>query len=98
MTRALPTEAALARATAATWGPRPTTQPNRESGRAAACEARLRKWTPDRSGALLGFCGVELASGLILNDLRIMSGQRGPWAAMPAQKQLDRDGNPASRR
>ena len=27
-----------------------------------------------------------------------MSGQRGPWAAMPAQKQLDRDGNPASRR
>jgi len=54
----------------------------------------LMKWTPRRSGALLGFCSVQLPSGMILNDLRIMTGRNGLWVAMPAQKQLDRDGQP----
>ncbi len=54
--------------------------------------ARLKKWTPHRSGALLGFCSVQLPSGMILHDIRIMAGKNGPWCAMPAQKQLDRDG------
>jgi hypothetical protein len=45
-------------------------------------------------GALVGFCSVELASGMIVNDLRLMTGNNGPWVAMPTQKQFDRDGNP----
>lgn len=73
---------------AATWGSRP--EASRKPRR-----ARLRKWTPHVSGrALLGFLSVELASGLILNDLRLMTGKNGHWIAMPSQKQLDRDGNP----
>ena len=43
---------------------------------------------------MLGFLSVELASGLILNDLRLMTGKNGHWIAMPAVKLLDRDGNP----
>jgi DNA-binding cell septation regulator SpoVG len=57
-------------------------------------QAKLRKWTGHRSGTLLGFCSVELASGMVINDLRLLTGKNGPWVAMPSQKQLDRDGNP----
>jgi hypothetical protein len=64
-------------------------EPSRQSRR-----ARLRKWTPHTSGVQLGFLSVELASGLILNDLRLMTGKNGHWIAMPAVKLLDRDGNP----
>jgi hypothetical protein len=35
-----------------------------------------------------------LASGMIANDLRVMTGKNGPWAATPAQKQFDPNGNP----
>ena len=44
--------------------------------------------------SLIGFCSVELASGMVANDLRVMTGKNGPWAATPAQKQFDPDGNP----
>jgi len=70
---------------AAAWGLRP--EASRRPQR-----ARLRKWTPHASGALLGFLSVELASGLILNDLRLMTGKNGYWITLPAVKQLDRDG------
>jgi DNA-binding cell septation regulator SpoVG len=80
---ARPSEREL-RAAAATWGSRP----------AAARRPRLRKWTPHASGARLGFMSVELASGLILNNLRLMTGKNGHWIAMPAVKLLDRDGHP----
>ena len=71
----------------AAWGSRPeaSRQPRR---------ARLRKWTQHASGGRLGFVSVELSSGLILNDLRLMTGKNGHWIAMPAVRVLDRDGNP----
>jgi hypothetical protein len=31
---------------------------------------------------------------MVANDLRVMTGKNGPWAATPAQKQLDPNGNP----
>jgi hypothetical protein len=43
---------------------------------------------------MLAFLSIELASGMIVNGLRLMTGTRGPWIAMPSQKQLDRDGKP----
>ena len=70
-------------ATATAWGDRPR-----------ARRMKIRKWAPYRSGAALGFIDVELPSGMILIGLRLMSGNAGPWVALPAQKQLDRDGNP----
>jgi DNA-binding cell septation regulator SpoVG len=91
---ARPSESELCRGEAATWGARLDTQPNRTNRRATARQARLRKWTPYASGALLGFLSVEVASGLILNDLRLMTGKNGHWIATPAVKLVDRDGNP----
>jgi DNA-binding cell septation regulator SpoVG len=79
----------LRRGELAAWG-----RPNTSSGSltvVARRQAELRKWTPHRSGPLLGFVSVELASGLILNDLRLMAGRNGLWLAMPARR-LDREG------
>jgi hypothetical protein len=71
------------RIVAATWGdPPPPRRP------------KLTKWVPHRSGKLLGFASVQLASGMILHDLRVMTGKNGLWVAMPAQKQFDREGQP----
>jgi DNA-binding cell septation regulator SpoVG len=69
--------------TAAVWGDRPP-----------ARRVKIRKWAPYRSGAALGFIDVELPSGMIFIGLRLMTGKRGPWVAMPAQRQLGREGNP----
>jgi hypothetical protein len=43
---------------------------------------------------MLAFLSVELASGMIVNGLRLMTGKNGFCVAMPSQKQLDRDGKP----
>jgi hypothetical protein len=69
------------------WGapPVPRRQPR---------QPRLKDYAPHRAGAMLAFLSVELASGIIINGLRLMVGTSGPWVAMPSQKQFDRDGNP----
>jgi hypothetical protein len=59
--------------------------------------AKIRRWNPHRNpaGSLLGFLSVELPSGLIINDLKLMIGPAGtPWIALPAIKrpQLDENG------
>jgi hypothetical protein len=69
------------------WGPRP-------EARRQSRQPRLKACTPHRSGATLAFLSIELASGMIVNRLRLMTGPSGPWIAMPSQKQLDGDGNP----
>jgi DNA-binding cell septation regulator SpoVG len=73
--------------------PPPQNEAARRS-RSGEAKPKLKAWKPHRSGALLGFCSVQLPSGMILHDLRVMSGKNGLWVAMPAQKQLDRDGQP----
>jgi DNA-binding cell septation regulator SpoVG len=57
-------------------------------------QPRLKDCIPHRSGSMLAFLSVELASGMIVNGLRLMTGTHGPWIAMPSQKLLDRDGKP----
>jgi hypothetical protein len=49
---------------------------------------------PHRSGAMLRFLAVQLASGIVVNELKLTTGANGPWIAMPAQKQFDHVGNP----
>jgi hypothetical protein len=58
--------------------------------------AQLLKFTPlPGAKATRAFFAIQLASGLILNDLRLMLGPKGAWwVAMPAVKMTDRDGNP----
>jgi hypothetical protein len=42
-----------------------------------------------------GFLTVELPSGMIISDCKLMIGPAGrPWVALPAIRQLDRDGEP----
>jgi len=62
-----------------------------------ASAAKVRRWQPFRNEArtMLGFLSVELPSGLVINDAKLMVGPHGPhWIALPATKQLDKDGNP----
>ena len=53
---------------------------------------QIRDWRPLRKGSLLGFAKVELPSGMVLNDVTIMSGDRGPWASPPSKPMVGRDG------
>jgi hypothetical protein len=44
---------------------------------------------------MLAFLTIELPSGLVLNDCKLMNGPKGRrWIALPAAKQLDPDGKP----
>ena len=52
----------------------------------------IRDWRPLRKGSLVGFVKVELPSGMILNDVTVLSGDRGAWASPPSKPMIDRDG------
>ena len=57
--------------------------------------AKILRFTPHQAGSMLAFLSIELPSGMIVNDLKLMIGPAGkPWLAMPSQKQVDRDGSP----
>ena len=43
--------------------------------------------------SLVGFAKVEFPSRMVINDITILTGERGPWASPPSKPQLDRDGN-----
>ena len=53
---------------------------------------QIRDFRPMRKGSLLGFAKVELPSGMILSDVTILSGERGPWASPPSKPMIGRDG------
>ena len=78
-----PGESELRRGETATWGQKP--------------QPRIRKFTPFRNAAktILGFITIELSSGLIINDAKLMIGPQGRrWIDLPAVKQVDQDGRP----
>lgn len=45
-----------------------------------------------RRNSLLGFAKVEFPSGLIVSDVTILTGERGPWASPPSKPMINRDG------
>ena len=45
-----------------------------------------------RKNSLLGFAKVELPSGMIVADVTVLSGERGPWASPPSKLMVGRDG------
>ena len=53
---------------------------------------QIRDWRPMRKGSLLGFARIELPSGMILHDVTILTGEKGPWASPPSKPMIDRDG------
>jgi DNA-binding cell septation regulator SpoVG len=54
--------------------------------------ARIIEWRPLRKNSLLGFARVGFPSGMVISDVTILSGDRGPWASPPSKPMLDRDG------
>ena len=74
----------LRRAEAATWGPRPNTEP-------PPPRMKLLGFKPLVKGALRGFADVELPCGLRIRDVPILVGKNGAWANLPAKPQLDHD-------
>ena len=59
--------------------------------------AKIRRWQPFRNpaGTVLGFLSIELPSGLVINDAKLMVGPAGKhWIALPAIKQTGKDGEP----
>jgi hypothetical protein len=62
-----------------------------------ATAATIRSWRPFRNpaGTILGFLSIELPSGLVINDAKLMVGTAGKhWIALPAIKQIGKDGEP----
>lgn len=53
---------------------------------------KILDWREMRRNSLLGFAKVEFASGLIIADVTILTGERGPWASPPSKPMVSRDG------
>ena len=52
----------------------------------------IRDWRPMLKGLLLGFAKVEMPSGMVIGDVTILTGDRGPWASPPSKPMIGRDG------
>jgi hypothetical protein len=53
---------------------------------------RILNWRATRRSALGAFARVEFPSGIVINDIVILNGDRGPWASPPGRPIVDRDG------
>ncbi len=53
---------------------------------------RVLDWRPMRRNSLLGFVKVEMPSGMIVCDVSVLTGERGPWASPPSKPMIGRDG------
>jgi DNA-binding cell septation regulator SpoVG len=58
-------------------------------------DVKIRRWQSfqNPAGTMPGFVSVEMSSGLVINDCKLMVGPNDRrWVAMPSVKQFDRDG------
>jgi hypothetical protein len=53
---------------------------------------QILDWRPMRRNSLLGFAKVQLPSGIIITDVTILGGDRGPWASPPSKPMVGTDG------
>ncbi len=53
---------------------------------------KILDWRPMARNSLLGFAKVEFPSGMVIADVTILKGERGPWAAPPSKPMVGRDG------
>ena len=63
----------------------------------AARTVKILRWHPHRNsaGTVLGYFDVQLASGMIVNGCKLMTGPTGKyWVAPPSQQQTNKDGSP----
>lgn len=55
-------------------------------------DVRILDWREMRRNSLLGFARVELPSGMVIADVTILTGERGPYAMPPSKPMIGRDG------
>ena len=68
-------------------------QPDAEpAGAIARPKMRLVAFRPLRRNTLIGFCVVELPSGLVIRDISIREKNNKWWASLPSRPMLDADG------
>ena len=48
-----------------------------------------------RKGCLFGFAKIGMPSGMIVSDVTILTGERGPWASPPSKPTILTDGTVA---
>jgi hypothetical protein len=53
---------------------------------------RIHDWRQLRKNSLLGFARVELPSGMVVVDVTVLTGERGPWASPPSKPMIASDG------
>jgi len=53
---------------------------------------KIRDWRPLRKNTLLGFAKTESPSGMIISDVTVLAGEKGPWASPPSKPMVDRTG------
>ena len=82
-----PSQAALRRAEAATWGALPTPGHPGEQKR-----MRLIAWKPLVKNSLRGFATVLLPIGLKISDVPVLISNGKTWASLPSKPQVDKDG------
>jgi hypothetical protein len=71
----------------ATWGEPPGCKDSDELRRMV-----LREWRPARKNTLIGFCSIELPSGLQIDDIAVHLRNGRAWVSFPARPLLDADG------
>jgi DNA-binding cell septation regulator SpoVG len=53
---------------------------------------RILEWRPLRKKSLHGFVKVQMPSGMIVIDVKILTGERGAWASPPSKPVMSSDG------
>ncbi len=53
---------------------------------------KILEFRPLAKNSLIGFAKVEFPSGLIISDVTILTGERGPYAMPPSKPMVGRDG------
>ena len=53
---------------------------------------KILDWREMRRNSLLGFAKVEFPSGMIVSDVTLLQGEKGPWASPPSKPMIGRDG------
>ena len=54
---------------------------------------RILDWRPLRKNSLLGFVKIETPSGLVINDVTVLTSERGLWASPSSKPMVDRNGS-----
>jgi len=55
---------------------------------------RIIDWRPLTKNSLRGFAKIEMPSGMLIAEIAILTGDRGPWASPPSKPMIGRDGAP----